>query len=79
MYKVIYHYEIDGEAKQLVSDVFMTLDEAKEYILEQFDILVERKDEYDDTSRLPEGRSAEIVREVVERNYSIEFDTSLIR
>ena len=33
MYKVIYHYEVNGEAKSFVSDVFMTVEAAKNTFL----------------------------------------------
>ena len=73
MFKVIFHYGTEGEDKRLVADVFMTLTEAREYILDQFDKNVEGRNEFDETSRLPEGRAAEICAEVILRNYSIEY------
>jgi len=71
MYKVIFHYEVDGKAKQLIADVFMTLEAAKEYILEKFDDNVESRNEHEETT-LAEGRLAEICADVIRRNYSIE-------
>ena len=72
MYKVIYHYEVSGEAKQLVSDVFMTIEAAKEHVLDAFDRNVESNNEHEDTC-LDDGRAAEIYREVIETNYEIEY------
>lgn len=72
MYKVIYHYEVNGEAKSFVSDVFMTIEAAKEHILDAFDRNVESRNEHEDTN-LDEGYLAEICREVIERHYSIEY------
>lgn len=73
MYKVIYHYEVRGEAKSFVADVFMTLEKAREYILDQFDCNVDRNNEHDDNSYLDEGRLAEIHREIIEKHYEIEY------
>lgn len=73
MFKVNYHYEVGGEAKQLLAEVFMTIEEAREFILEQFDSNVERDNEHDDNSCLDEGRMAQIHREVIEKHYSIEY------
>jgi len=72
MYKVNYHYEVNGEAKSFVSDVFMTVEAAQEHILDAFDRNVESHNEHEDTN-LDEGYLAEIHREVIERNYSIEY------
>jgi len=73
MFKVIYHYEVDGEAKQLLADAFMTIEEAREYILDAFDTNVERSNEHDDNSCLDEGRLAEIHREIIEKHYEIKY------
>ena len=73
MFKVNYHYEVNGEAKQLLAEVFMTIEEAREFILEQFDSNVERDNEHDDNSCLDEGRMAQIHREVIEKHYEIEY------
>ena len=73
MFKVIYHYEVDGIAKQFVSEVFMTLEEARDYILDRFDHNIESRNEHDEESTLAEGRLAEICRNVIEKSYSIEY------
>jgi hypothetical protein len=73
MYKVIFHYEVGGIAKQLVADVFMTLAEARDYILDQFDQNVEYRNEHEDGSTLDEGHLAEICGDVIRRNYQIEY------
>lgn len=72
MFKVHYHYEINGEAKQFVSGVFMTIEEARDYILDQFDNIVEGRNEHKETT-LNEGHLAEICADVIRRNYSIEY------
>ena len=72
MFKVIFHYEVDDVAKQLVSGVFMTLEEAREYILQAFDSNVEARNEHEETT-LGEGRLAEICGDVIRKNYSIEY------
>ena len=72
MFKVIYHYEVNGEAKQFVSDVFMTLEEAREYVLEAFDRNVEDRNEHEETT-LEEGRLAEICADVIRTHYEIEY------
>ena len=74
MFKVIYHYEIEGVAKSFVAFAAMTLDQAKEYILEQFDRMVDESNE--EETLLEEGRHAEILREVAERNYEIIFEAA---
>lgn len=73
MFKVNYHYEVGGEAKQLLAEVFMTIEEAREYILAQFDDNVERNNEHDDNSCLDEGRMAEICGDVIRKHYEIEY------
>ena len=74
MFKVIYHYEIEGVAKSFVASVANTLEEAKEYVLEQFDTIVEGQNE--DETLLDEGRMAEIIRETCERNYEITYEAA---
>ena len=73
MYKVIYHYEVSGEAKQLVSDVFMTIEAAKEHVLDAFDRNVEYRNEHDDGSILGEGHMAEICANVIRNAYEIKY------
>ena len=72
MYKVIFHYEVDGVAKQLIADMFMTLEEAREYVLEAFDRNVEGRNEHEETT-LEEGRLAEICADVIRKHYEIEY------
>lgn len=73
MFKVIYHYEVHGEAKSFVSDVFMTEKEAVEYVLNHFDKNVEARNEHEDDSCLDEGRLAEICADVIRTHYEIEY------
>jgi len=72
MFKVIYHYEVRGEAKQHVAEVFMTFEEAREYILEKFDDNVEYRNEHEYTT-IEEGALAEICRNVIQNAYTIEY------
>ena len=72
MFKVIFHYEVGGIAKHHVSAVFMTFEEAREYVLEAFDRNVEGRNEHEETT-LNEGHLAEICADVIRRNYSIEY------
>lgn len=73
MFKVHYHYKVDGIAKQFVAEVFMTLEEAREYILKKFDDNVEDRNEHDESSYLAEGHLAEICRHVIQKAYTIEY------
>ena len=72
MFKVHYHYEVGGIAKQFVAEVFMTLEDAREYILEKFDDNVEYRNEHEDTN-LGEGALAKICADVTRKSYSIEY------
>ena len=71
-YKVHFHYEVGGEAKSHVAGVFMSLEDAREYILGKFDDNVEARNEHKD-SDLGEGRLAEICREIILKNYTVEY------
>ena len=72
MFKVHYHYEVGGIAKSFVAAVFMTLEEAREYILEKFDDNVEARNEHEYTT-IEEGALAEICRNVIRDAYTIEY------
>ena len=72
MFKVHYHYEVGGIAKQFVTQVFMTLEEAREYILEKFDDNVEYRNEHEYTT-IEEGALAEICYNVIRDAYTIEY------
>lgn len=72
MFKVHYHYKVGGIAKQFVTEVFMTLEEAREYVLDRFDANVEARNEHEDTT-LEEGHLAEICRDVIQNAYTIEY------
>lgn len=71
MYKVNYHYSLaDGISKTMVCEVFMTFEEAAEYILGKYDDLIERDHNIDG---LDEGFDAEVCKDVIAKNYKIEY------
>jgi hypothetical protein len=73
MWKVNYHYKVRGEAKQFVAKVFMTFEEACEYILGKFDDNVYFSNEHNDNCTLGEGAVAEICANVIREHYTIEY------
>ena len=72
MFEVYYHYYVDGLAKKFVAEVFMTFEEAREYILEKFDDNVEARNEHEYTT-IEEGALAEICYNVIRDAYTIEY------
>jgi len=69
MYNVNYHYSVDDTPKEIIVKQVGTHSEAVEFILMQYDSVVEGSavDE-----NFAEGRDAEICKDIVLNNYSIE-------